>query len=64
MSPKKTEKPAMASQEELLELLGAAIDGIDGYESECGNLRYWNARSVDRARALLDSIATNAKRPK
>lgn len=32
------------SKEELFELLGWAIDGIDGYESEIGDLHpYWNA---------------------
>jgi hypothetical protein len=63
MPSKKIEKPVIPSQTELLELL-AAIDGVDGYESEHGNLRYWNAKSIDRARALLDSIEASAQSPK
>jgi hypothetical protein len=43
-----------ASREELLELLHAAEDGFDGYESECGYLRYWNAERIERARQVLD----------
>ena len=43
-----------ASREELLDLLHAAVDGVDGYESECGYLRYWNAEKIERARQVLD----------
>ena len=64
MASKKTETAQVPSRKELLELLAAAIDGVDGYESETGDLRYWNARSIDRARALLDSIAAGAPGPK
>ena len=42
------------SREELLDLLHAAVDGVDGYESECGYLRYWNADKIERARQVLD----------
>lgn len=43
-----------ASREELLDLLHAAVDGVDGYECECGYLRYWNAEKIERARQVLD----------
>jgi hypothetical protein len=42
-----------ASREELLDLLHAAIDGVDGYECECGYLRYWNENKIARAREVL-----------
>jgi hypothetical protein len=48
---------------ELLQLLAAAVDGIDGYESESGDLRYWNAASIDRARRLLSSLSTDPQNP-
>jgi hypothetical protein len=43
------------SREELLQLLDAAIDGVDGYESEHGYLRYWNEDRIQRAREVLNS---------
>ncbi len=43
---------------ELLKLLAAAVDGIDGYESETGDLQpYWDANAISRARGVLDMIA-------
>jgi len=39
----------------LLDLLRAAVDGVDGYESETGHLRYWNAAQIEQARRLLDA---------
>jgi len=42
------------SREDLLALLHAAIDGVDGYECECGYLRYWDAKKIARAREVLD----------
>jgi len=56
MPSKKSDTTATPSSVELLELLRAAIDGIDGYEAENGYLRYWKAESIDRARRLLDSV--------
>lgn len=41
---------------ELLDLLIAAIDGIDGYETEVGDLRYWNADKVKRAREVIGNV--------
>ena len=41
---------------ELFELLEAAIDGVNGYESETGDLQYWDAKKVNRARGLIDAI--------
>lgn len=45
---------------ELLDLLVAAIDGIDGYESETGDLRYWDEKRIERARQLIGQVLTNA----
>lgn len=45
---------------ELLDLLVAAIDGIDGYESETGDLRYWDENRIERARQLIGQVLTNA----
>lgn len=44
------------STRELFELLKAAIDGIDGYESENGDLRYWDSAKIDKARSLLGTV--------
>jgi hypothetical protein len=43
---------------ELLDLLVAAIDGIDGYET--GDLRYWDKKRIERARQLIGQVLTNA----
>lgn len=43
------------SREELSSLLAAAVDGVDGYESETGNLRYWDAEKIQRAREVIDA---------
>ena len=51
---------AQLSLRELLDLLAAAIDGIDGYESETGDLRYWDERKINHARALLDAASTGS----
>ena len=52
----------MASREELLELLHAAIDGVDGYVCECGYLRYWNEQNIARAlRHELDISSRNCR---
>ncbi len=45
---------------ELLDLLVAAIDGIDGYESETGDLRYWNEKKIVRARQIIEQLAVGA----
>jgi hypothetical protein len=45
---------------ELLGLLAAVVDGVDGYESETGDLRYWNEEKIERARQLIDQLVTNA----
>ena len=50
-----------ASREELLELLHAAIDGVDGYECECGYLRYWDEKKIARARQVLDEEYPNSE---
>ncbi len=44
----------MVDKKELLQLLDAAVDGIDGYEAETGYLRYWNPAKIHRARRVLD----------
>ncbi len=49
-------KLASVSTKEILELLEAAIDGIDGYESENGDLRYWDSAKIDKARSLLETV--------
>ena len=49
---KKCSTPA----DELIELLAAAIEGIDGYEAEMGDIgRYWDAGKITRAREVIDS---------
>lgn len=45
------------SKQELFVLLEAAIDGIDGFESETGYLRYWNVEKITQARRLIDAVA-------
>ena len=42
--------------EDLFDLLEAAIDGIDGYESETGDLRYWDSAKIDKARSLIETV--------
>lgn len=52
------QNPNNFSNEEALELLVAALDGIDGYESENGSealQRFWNIEKIERARNLVDS---------
>ncbi len=44
----------------LLNLLTAAIDGIDGYESETGDLRYWDKKMVEQARHIIDQMTIDA----
>jgi hypothetical protein len=63
MAKRKPVSPAAPATVEVIELLVAAIDGIDGYESEHGDLRYWNAVSIDRARHLLESLEAGPMRP-
>lgn len=46
--------------EYVLRLLAAVLDGVEGYESETGDLRYWNHKAVREARALLDQAAKHA----
>lgn len=48
------------SKIELLDLLMAAIDGIDGYESESGDLMYWDEKKVERARQLIEQLSEDA----
>jgi hypothetical protein len=50
------------SQGELLDLLAAAIDGIDGYESETGDLRYWDEEKISRARRIIDAAGNEPQR--
>ncbi len=45
------------TKSELLDLLMAAIDGIDGYESETGDLMYWDEKKIERARQLIDQFS-------
>lgn len=56
MPAEKPPKRQLPAKTELLQLLAAAIDGVNGCESEHGDLRYWNEASIDRARVLLDSV--------
>ncbi len=47
----------LPSQEKLYELLVAAIDGIDGYECERGDLHpYWLPEKINEARIVIDSV--------
>jgi hypothetical protein len=51
------------SKQELFDLLEAAIDGIDGVESEEGveELRkYWDVAKIDRARSLIDAVRASS----
>jgi len=48
--------------ERALRLLAAVLDGVDGYESETGNLRYWNEKAVKDARALLDEVSKQSSK--
>jgi hypothetical protein len=51
------------SKEELLDLLAAAMDGIDGIEAEQGSeelAQYWNIGKLNRARVLLDQVGNDA----
>ncbi len=52
--------PDEITKVELLNLLAAAIDGIDGYESETGDLRYREKKKIERTRRIIDKIATSA----
>lgn len=45
---------------ELLDLLVVAIDGIDGYESETGDLKYWDEKKIEKARQLIGQVLANA----
>lgn len=45
---------------ELLDLLVVAIDGIDGYESEAGDLMYWDEKKIERARQLIGQLLADA----
>jgi hypothetical protein len=51
VAPRKNPRPHFRAK--LIQLLDAAIDG---YESETGDLRYWNPAKINRARDLLDSL--------
>ena len=44
------------SVEHLLRLIDRLVDGVDGYECENGNLRYWNADAVEEARNVLRAL--------
>jgi hypothetical protein len=51
------------SKEELLDLLAAAMDGIDGIEAEQGTEElalYWDIGKLNRARVLLDQVGDDA----
>jgi hypothetical protein len=48
------------SKSELLELLAAVIDGIDGYESETGDLRYWDKEKIEQARHIINQMTIDA----
>ena len=45
---------------ELLDLLTAAIDGIDGYESETGDLMYWDKKKIEQERRVIDQMTIDA----
>ena len=38
---------------ELLRLIERLVDGIDGYQSEPDDLRYWSPKAVEEARQLV-----------
>ena len=48
-------EPHQQSASELIRVIEQLVDGIDGYESETGDLRYWNREAVESARGLLGS---------
>ena len=54
-------KNKLQSQEKLLDLLEAAIDGIDGYVSETGDYRYWNEKKIRQARRVLESCGRGSE---
>lgn len=45
---------------ELFARLKAAIDGIDGYESEHGDLMYWDEARIERSPQLIDKLSETA----
>jgi len=45
---------------ELLDLLIAAIDGIDGFESETGDLMYRDKKKIEQARHVIDQMTIDA----
>lgn len=49
------------SNKKLFDLLLAAIDGIDGYESENGDLRYWDSVKINKARLLIDKVQSKTE---
>jgi hypothetical protein len=57
------EKPSKANRSEhrepsasdLIRIIERLVDGIDGYECESGDLRYWNRDAVEAARRILGS---------
>ena len=56
--PAKTESPASTetNRQTLLTILEQLLDGVDGYESEHGDLRYWDPKAVAEARRLIASV--------
>lgn len=63
MAKKKPAGPTLPASVELIDMLAAAIDGVDGYESEHGDLRYWDSVSIERARRVLESLEANPTQP-
>jgi hypothetical protein len=51
---------ANVTKMELLDLLYALVDGVDGYESETGDLRHWNEEKLERARQVIDQLIASA----
>ena len=49
------------STKDLFDFLLAAIDGIDGYESENGDLRYWDPVKINKARLLIDKVQSKTE---
>ena len=45
---------------DLIDLLVATVDGIDGYESETGDLRYWDEKKIEQARQLIEQQLEDA----
>lgn len=47
---------SMTSLDQVRAILAALLDGVDGFESEHGYLRYWSPEAVRAARSLFEGL--------